>query len=56
MNYQFPKQNLLLVTDHAASLDIEIVSLSLGGDTYLMTTSQAFPSEQLEHLGLTEAA
>lgn len=54
MDYTFPKRNLVLVTDHASSLDIEITSMSLSGDVYLMTTSQAFPFEQLEHLELTE--
>lgn len=54
MTYEFPKLNLLLVMDHANSLDIDILSLSLSGDVYTMTTAQPFPQEQLEHLSLTE--
>jgi hypothetical protein len=54
MNYEFPKEFLAMVTDHAASLDIEITSLSLSGAVYLLTTTQPFPAEQLEHLHLTE--
>lgn len=54
MNYEFPKECLLMVTDHANSLDIEVVSLTLAGAVYQLTTSQPFPAEQLEHLQLTE--
>lgn len=54
MNYTFPKANLLMVTDHANSLDIEVLSLTLAQDVYQMTTAQPFPAEQLEHLALTE--
>lgn len=55
MQYTFPKSNLYLVTSHATALDIEVLSLSLSGDVYLMITLQPFPEEQLEHLGLAEA-
>lgn len=54
MTYQFPKANLLLVTDHAAALDIDILTLSLTGGVYTMTTEPAFPPEQLEHLEMVE--
>lgn len=54
MNYTFPKPNLALVTDHASALDVEVLSLTLNGDQYLMSTLQPFPEEQLEHLALVE--
>jgi hypothetical protein len=54
MNYEFQRDHLLMVTDHAAALDIVVVSLSLTGDTYRMSTDAPFPPEQLAHLGLTE--
>ena len=54
--YEFPKENLLLVTDHALALDIVIASLSLVGGVYRVVTEQQFPVEQLDHLGLTEVA
>lgn len=54
MTYTFPKSVLAMVTDHASALDIDVLSLSLSGDTYTMTTAQPFPSEQLEHLQMTE--
>lgn len=56
MQYQFPKPNLPMVIDHANALDIDILSLTLAGDVYDMTTAQPFPADQLEHLGLTEVA
>lgn len=52
--YEFPKENLLLVTDHANSLDVVIVSLTKSGDIYTLVTENEFPQEQLEHLGMTE--
>lgn len=54
MQYTFPKSNLSAITDHANSLDVEVLSLELIGDTYTMTTAQPFPPEQLEHLQMTE--
>ena len=51
--YEFPKENLLLVTDHANSLDIVIASLTLTASTYRMVTEQEFPAEQLAHLNMT---
>ena len=51
--YEFPQENLLLVTDHAQALDIVIASLTLSGSTYRMVTEQGFPAEQLDHLGMT---
>lgn len=56
MTYEFHKNHLALVISHAEALDIEIASLALSGDLYTMVTSQPFPPEQLEHLGLTEVA
>lgn len=52
MEYIFPKENFLTVSDHAASLDIEVESLTLEGAYYRVTTNQPFPEDQLEHLGL----
>ena len=54
MQYTFHKSNLYMVTTHATSLDIEVLSLALVGDIYTMVTAQPFPEEQLDHLGLTE--
>ena len=54
MVYEFPQANLLIVTEHALALDIEIDSLTLNSGTYRMTTASAFPADQLEHLDLVE--
>lgn len=54
MDYTCPQSQLLVVTEHAAALDIVIESLTLVERAYYLTTNQPFPAEQLEHLDLTE--
>ena len=51
--YEFPRENLVLVTDHANSLDVVILSIVATSYGYTMTTENEFPAEQLEHLNMT---
>ena len=53
MTYTFAQSQLQSVTDHATSLDIVILSLSLSAGVYTMTTDVPFPDEQVPHLEMT---